>query len=405
MRSGTRPHTERFGREPPAAVVAQPCVWVAIPAKDEADELEGCLLALAAQRHSAIQGMVICLSSCTDDSAAIVRAITGALPFRVDIIDVTLPHDCATAGMARRLSMDRAAALAGLDGILCTTDADACVPPDWISANLSAIAQGADAVAGRAEIEPIGAEQIPALLHAIDAKECDYARLLDEIRSLLDPDPADPWPRHDEHCGASIAVTVATYYRAGGMPAVPLAEDRAFFDALRLIDARIRHAPDVRVVVSARLHGRAPGGMADTMRRRIVRLDPFLDARLEPALDAARRSQIRGKLRPLWQAGTCDIAELQRIAARLSTTNETLARFFALAWDADRGCVSRVCLAAGRGHFGAGWAQLERQCSVLQRRLVPLEDLPVETGRAKRIRDWLRNAADQADTQLRVAAD
>jgi hypothetical protein len=44
------------------------------------------------------------------------------------------------------------------------------------------------------------------------------------------------------------------------MPATPFGEDRAFFDALRRIDARIRHAPGARVVVSARIVGRAPGG-------------------------------------------------------------------------------------------------------------------------------------------------
>jgi hypothetical protein len=58
-----------------------------------------------------------------------------------------------------------------------------------------------------------------------------------------------------------------TLWAAG--PGTPLGEDRAFFDALRRVDARIRHVPGVRVVVSARIVGRAPGGMADTMRRRV----------------------------------------------------------------------------------------------------------------------------------------
>jgi hypothetical protein len=381
---------------------------VAIPARDEADELEGCLMALATQQHAAIQGVVICLSNCTDDSAEVVDRTARTLPFHVDIIDVVLPPDRACAGTARRLAMDRAAVLAGPDGVLLTTDADARVPSDWVSANLKAIACGADAVAGRSEIEPVGARLIPAELHAIESDVCDYARLLDEIRWLLDPDPADSWPRHDEHCGASIAVTVVAYHRAGGMPTAPLAEDRAFFDALRRIDARIRHAPEVRVMVSARLHGRAPGGMADTMRRRMVKMDSFADDRLEPALDSVRRSRIRGRLRHMWRAGTGEIAELRRIAAKLKTTSDSLARHFSIIPSAEAAGpkgISFIHGNAGHGYFGAVWARFEEQCPVLQRRLVPLESLPMETARARRVRDWLRNAEDLVDTTLRAAAD
>ncbi len=365
-------------------------------------------MALAMQQHAAVQGVVICLSNCTDDSAEVVGRTARGLPFHVDIIDVVLPPDRACAGAARRLAMDRAAMLAGPDGILLTTDADARVPPDWVSANLKEIAWGADAVAGRSEIEPMGARLIPAHLHAIESDVCDYARLLDEIRSLLDPDPADCWPRHDEHCGASIAVTVAAYRRAGGMPALALAEDRAFFDALRWIDARIRHAPEVWVMVSARLHGRATGGMADTMRRRIVEMDSFADARLEPAPDSVRRSRIRGRLRHMWRVGSGEVAELQRIAVKLRTTSGSLARHFAIvpaSECAERRSVSTIHRNAGCRYFGAAWARLEEQCPVLQRRLVPLENLRVETARAARVRDWLRNAEDPADTTLRAAAD
>src|SRR4051794_27989266 len=68
MSSSAELSKRHFG---PASVVTQPRVWVAIPAKDEADELEGCLTALAAQRHPEIHGVVICLCNCTDDSSAI----------------------------------------------------------------------------------------------------------------------------------------------------------------------------------------------------------------------------------------------------------------------------------------------------------------------------------------------
>ena len=113
--------------------------------------------------------------------------------------------------------------------------------------------------------------------------------------------PADPWPRHQEESGASIAVCAGAYRRAGGMPPAPLAEDRAFFAALRRIDARIRHAPEVSVVVSGRILGRAAGGMADTIRRRLMTPDSWLDPRLEPAADRMRRLALRAARRDAWR--------------------------------------------------------------------------------------------------------
>ena len=45
------------------------------------------------------------------------------------------------------------------------TDADAEVPANWVEANLRAIDEGADAVCGRAVIDPVEALLIPSHLH------------------------------------------------------------------------------------------------------------------------------------------------------------------------------------------------------------------------------------------------
>jgi hypothetical protein len=365
-------------------------VVVAIPARDEAEEIGGCLLALAGQRHPAIDTVVICLNNCSDSSAELVRSLGQRLPFAVHSLVVQLPDAVACAGRARRIAMERGGALAGMDGVLLTTDADARVGPHWVADNLAALSAGADAVAGRAKIEPEGARHIPAHLQAIDARECAFAALLDEIAAVVDPDPADPWPRHDEHTGASIAVSVEAYRRAGRMPVAPLGEDRAFFAALRLVDARIRHEPGIAVTVSARTIGRARGGMADTIRRRMERPDPFLDDRLEPACDRLRRLRLRRALRVQWtrdaDATTC--STLRSLATRL---------------DVPEACL--VGLLRAR-HFGAAWAEIEaaspRLCVTVP---VKLEELAAETARAERIRDSVRRATARASAPLAIAAE
>lgn len=387
---------------PAIAKVSSP-VLVAIPARNEADELEGCLQALGAQRRAAIDCAVICLNDCTDDSSRVISRIADNLPFRLDVMDVALPPGNPCVGTARRLAMDRAAVLAGAGGILLTTDADGRVPPDWVAANLGAMAAGADAVAGQAEMDPAGAKLLSRHLHDLDAGERGYAALLDEIRSLLDPDPADPWPRHDQHSGASLAVTVAAYRSAGGIPPVALAEDRAFVARLRKIDARIRHAPEIRVVVSARLHGRAPGGMADTLRLRSARAVAFLDGRLEPAHEAARRARICAELRHMWRAGIAESARLRRVAATLQVTTRFLAACFGIPPSESR-CRDENS-GQQRTYFGAGWAQLEQQSAVLRRRRVPHESLAAEAAQAMRIRDWLKVAEGRAGMPLHAAAE
>jgi glycosyltransferase involved in cell wall biosynthesis len=361
-----------------------PPTVVAIPAKDEAEELPGCLAALAAQKGYLPDAVVLCLNNCTDGSASLVRRLI--LSFPVHVIETSLPPGQASVGVARRTAMEKAAEIAGPDGILLTTDADGRTREDWLAHNLDAISRGADAVAGQVEIEPEGAKLIPAHLHAIDARECAYAALLDEIQALLNPDPADPWPRHDEHSGASIAVTVDAWRRAGGIPDVSLAEDRAFIDRLRLVDARIRHEPGVSVVVSARTVGRAEGGMADTMRRRIAHPDEFLDERLEPVGHALRRARICACLHAIWNVPLPSGRIIAGIARRLRLPPEDIAALLATPY------------------FGACWAAVEARSPVLQRTRVALKDLTLETARAVTIRDRIRRGADPVDTRLIVAA-
>lgn len=274
---------------------------VAIPVRDEVERITDCLLALDGQDGPA-PGVVLLVNNTTDATVARVMELAPLLRCPLHVVEHVFPPGRANAGQARRLAMDIADELAPGTVPLLTTDADGRVAPGWLAANLRHLVRGLDAVFGRAVIDPVEAARIPPALHEADARECAYAALLDEIETLIDPDPYDPWPRHIERSGASIAVSRLAFRAAGGIPAVPLGEDRAFYQALRRVDARIVHARDVEVVVSGRILGRADGGMADTIRRRLAAPDTMLDDALEPVSGRVRRVELRRMARLAFQA-------------------------------------------------------------------------------------------------------
>ena len=345
---------------------SQPHHVVAIPARDEADHIAACLKSLAGQAEH----VVLLVNNSRDGTGDVARAAAAMAGLPLTVHERTFAPALCNAGHARRCVMGLAADLVP-DGVLLTTDADARVAPDWIAANLRHLASGADAVAGRALIDPVDAATIPRRLHEDDARECRLGELLDEIAAILDPDPADPWPRHTEHSGASICVSTSAFRRVGGMPDRALGEDRAFFAALRQADAAIRHAPDVTVTVSGRIVGRARGGMADTMRRRITAPDPFLDDRIEPVPSAVRRARLRATARVVWKDP--EHAELSaRLAYELGLSPAALARFLAVPM------------------FGGAWAEIEENCPVLAPTLVPAADVEPQIRAARAVLDSIR---------------
>ena len=356
-------------------------VAVAIPAHNEADWIARCLNALDRQLDGAGYDVVLLVNNSTDATAAIARDMRPALSFALDVVEHEFPSKQQTAGQARHLAMELAAGKLPPGGVVLSTDADGQVAPDWLAVNLLHIRHGADAVAGRAVLDDADAAAIPAVLHEDDARECAYGALLDEIDHLIDPDPADPWPRHTEHSGASICVTLEAYRRAGGIPPIAVGEDRAFFAALRRADARIRHAPDVCVTVSGRIDGRAVGGMADTIRRRLVTPDAFLDDALEPAANHVRRARLRAEVRRLVQGGGNPPFWLSR----------------------ELGCEpASVDSALRQGTFGVAWEVIEGVAAGLTRVRVPVAALADETRKARRIVASLR--ADRAALSKRGSA-
>ena len=348
---------------------------VAIPARDEADRIGACIEALDAQTGAQFDAIVLLVNNTVDDTIGVACRVPLRPGTRLHIVERFFSSDQATAGYARQQAMAHAAALAGPDGVLLTTDADGQADPDWLAANLAAIAGGADAVAGWVELHPIDWGQIPARLHEDDARECAYDALCDELHARLDPDPADPLPRHTQNSGATIAVTAAAYARCGGVPPIASGEDRALIAALRRVDARVRHAQEVHVTVSGRIEGRSQGGMADTIRRRLTRPDEFIDDRLEPAAACARRARCRAAVRIAYHAaGSADPA-------------------LAHALQLDPGVLTGLLNAP---HFGMAWEDVERASPVLARKRVAVADLATETAMAEAILSVLRPLDTQA---------
>jgi GT2 family glycosyltransferase len=343
---------------------------VAVPARNEAERIGACLAALRDQQRRP-DAVVLLLNNCTDDTEAVARALAPGLGFDLHIVSRDLPAAQANAGCARRRAMRLAAGLAGPHGALLTTDADAIVPADWVRRNLAALDLGADVVCGRVEVDPVEAMLIPAHLHADDALECRLIGLLDDLAWLLDPEPHDPPPRHTEASGASLAVSAAAYHRVGGIPAISAGEDRAFVAALWRMDARVRHDPGITVTVSGRIEGRAPGGMADAIRRRMVRQDRFTDNQVESAAAAFLRYSLRAAARQAWTARQLDVALADDLDIPVDVLAEALPRPF----------------------FGAAWAALERASPRLARRRVRFADLRQEVAQAEAIVRRLAPAA------------
>jgi hypothetical protein len=356
---------------------------VAIPVRDEEKRIEACLRALARQSRPP-DDVVLLLNNCTDGTAEVVRRMPE-VSHRIHLVECSLDGPSASAGVARGLAMHYAASLID-DGAILTTDADAVVPPHWVQANLQALQQGADAVCGQAVIDPVEALLIPSHLHGDDAREVAYARLLDEMESRILPDPADPWPRHREDSGASIGITAAVFRRVGGVPRLPSGEDRALIKALRMIDARIRHDPSMRVVVSGRIEGRAPGGMADAIRRRILQQDEFVDDSIEPARLVFLRLRMKRKFKLLWEQP--EELTLLQFAKRLAIAP------------------GLVEAAIDASYFGHAWSSVEQSSPVLRPQRVRFVELDGQTeiaqGILRRLSD-LPSAGDWYPAELTAA--
>jgi Glycosyl transferase family 2 len=376
---------------PPSGLVPQAFV-VAIPVKDEEERLPACLRALARQCDRfgrsippTLVRIVVFANNCSDRSASLARKLGGGLSLDVHVVEARLPSAVAHAGGARRAAMDLAEARlveAGeKDGVILTTDADSQVEPNWIAENLAAFADGAEAVLGRIDLDEEGA-YLPEALHRRGELEDTYEKLLTELSWLLDPLDHNPWPHHATISAASLGVTRAAYCRVGRLPRVPLGEDKALIGLLSRQDARIRYCSTVHVITSGRTHGRAPGGVADTLAIRSMEPDAFCDDALEPFRAALARVAWRGRLRRLHGDGR--LALDQDWAAKLGISELA---------------VNDVIQEPA---FGAAWAVIEERSPLIARRLLRPAELPGQISIARRWLTHLRESGSGAQQHIKT---
>lgn len=348
----------------PPCAVPLPAV-VAVPARNEVERLPKTVAALTGQTGlvAGSTGIVLLLNNCTDGTLDAVKAMQPLLRVPVWAVEIQLPPSFANAGWARRAAMEYAAGLVAPGGVILTTDADTIPDPDWVAQMLSEFGKGADAVAGyvTADWDELG--KLPAPVLERGAIEWEYQNLAVEVESRADPRPHDPWPRHNQNCGANAAITLEFYRAIGGLPPDPVGEDRALFNEVRLRDGKIRHSLRAHVLTSARTEGRAFGGMADALR---LRDDPDYpcDDILEVSLQTLRRNRLRSKLRKQWENGCSPAAALRGAEDAAGT--------------------------AGGPFFGDLWQAAERDSPALARVPLTSRNMRGELAKMRRLVERLR---------------
>lgn len=247
---------------------------VVVPARDEQELIGACLRALAAQTGVAPQDyeVLLVLDRCTDETEARAREVAAAHPgLRLYFLE----GPGQGSGLARRVGMEAACArllaTRGPDGLICSTDADTVVAPDWLVTQLRAVEAGAKAIGGRIDLG--GAETLPP---GVLRWHAENGRMRHE--KLLSNPNRSGTAEHWQFSGASLALTAGTYRNVGGLRPLESLEDEHLEEVLRENGVPIEHLLSVRVTTSSRLNGRASRGLSHDLSRADLRHQPSAKA-------------------------------------------------------------------------------------------------------------------------------
>jgi glucosyl-3-phosphoglycerate synthase len=291
---------------------------VVVPARDEAERIGVCLLALAEQRgvSEGAYEVVVVLDGCRDTTRECALDVAMSHPqLRLHLVELSAPSG---VGRARRVGMDlaceRLLAVDRAQGLIASTDADSVVAWDWLAAQRVLAATGASAIGGLIELDPVEAGEL--------SREALQRRGAEAVRRLRDVQQRGiPWndqiAEHHQFSGASLALTAEVYRQCGGLPVSAALEDEALERELSNHGIPIHRSRAVRVSTSARTEGRAPRGLAhdltvtDWRARRSFRADQFplqrlLAAKREPIAVVLPAREVAATIGPIAKC-VCDL--------------------------------------------------------------------------------------------------
>ncbi|MDQ4117684.1 MAG: glycosyltransferase family 2 protein [Actinomycetota bacterium] len=228
-------------------------VGVLVPARDEEAGVGRCLdsVLVALRRLPSDVAAAVCLvvDRSRDGTRCAARrtvrhhrASPRGLRSTVDVLVNEQPVWVgAVRNQAARTLLDRLRAVPPSATWLLSTDADSRVDADWVERHLELADAGADAVAGG--VRPDG-----------------------PVSTWVD-DPAGMY-------AANLGLRAGPFLQVGGFPVVRNGEDGGVVRRFRDVGRRVVVEPRLTVATSARLQGRARGGLADLLRHRERRPSP-----------------------------------------------------------------------------------------------------------------------------------
>ncbi|EJF89014.1 glycosyltransferase [Bartonella tamiae] len=355
---------------------------IVIPAQNEEKRIINCLDSCAQSMNTArAAGRILLIVNNTNDlTSTLARKWAQNNPFALDILDITLPKKIASAGYARALGFDIAHTLLNPRGVILTTDADSLVDKGWIGGHLHAATLGAALTCGHVIVNNHERAYLPDWLLEKAYLEQEYLNLSRKLQADLDPDPFNPWPHHGDESGANMSIVAFAFDHIGGAPRVTASEDRELVKCIIDKDMPVHYCNKSRVTTSMRLHGRARGGMAETMKHRLNTKDYLCDERIERADMIAYRITTRQALRTAYKNETECLDLLKKLGLNSAQRRQAM-HFYT---------------------FGAMWHYVEKYSPYLRQHRLCFSEMIAQLPRLRQLSETTASLSDKPHLHMNL---